>query len=603
MNGTSGPSSSSSSFPTQQQQPLQQQHTTSTATSAGSEESASSKPTNPFAAIIAQQKTGHSASSEDGGASALHQQQQQGVKENAHKNAQARDPFELAELEASLAQGNAGGSGRVAAKPGEPSQSAESVREGNADEAAREIEQPDSPDSERGDPIQQHSSSNQTASTAAPTEASGSATSSTEPTGARPGSISPPLARYAPPSGPPPDDPPARSSNSNSSQHAPPPRHPSVRMQSSSSSLPSSRISQHAPSIPPTSPPRSPGALLPSPTSPAVSSSRPLTTLPPNYHPTTVPTPGQPLLSSSQLLLYPLNTTPCAKCRGTGYKRADPMHPCRRCWEKFGRNFAAIRDGRVDLRQWSLQAPLPFLGGHHHSPAMSPGAGAPMVTYGWGPGPSGPGTIPIQAPLSPSTSSHYTHGAAPHSTAHSGTTRPPRRGPPRVERSSQADEALDDPDGEAPPSYEAAVSTTAPLPPQRPGSSSHAQSEAPPSRPGGDANVQGGYRPSQSHGAPPQQHHGPLHGGYPGAQYQHQQQNWQQHGHHGAWNGGPAPHVMTAPAFGHPPPGALVVRPGDPRLGGTMCTKCFGEGETESFWFGSETCTRCGGIGRLFQQR
>lgn len=69
--------------------------------------------------------------------------------------------------------------------------------------------------------------------------------------------------------------------------------------------------------------------------------------------------------------------------------------------------------------------------------------------------------------------------------------------------------------------------------------------------------------------------------------------------------GGPNPYVSVQPPqpwYGArpPPPGALVVMPGDPRIGGRLCFECGGRGMTESFWFGDETCMRCRGSGRIF---
>lgn len=66
----------------------------------------------------------------------------------------------------------------------------------------------------------------------------------------------------------------------------------------------------------------------------------------------------------------------------------------------------------------------------------------------------------------------------------------------------------------------------------------------------------------------------PMHHGYPAANYQAQ--------HYGQYSGppmmpGPAPWIQQAP-YGMPPPGALVVRPGDPRLGGRLCGNCGGDG-------------------------
>ncbi|GJE93197.1 hypothetical protein PsYK624_093560 [Phanerochaete sordida] len=48
-----------------------------------------------------------------------------------------------------------------------------------------------------------------------------------------------------------------------------------------------------------------------------------------------------------------------------------------------------------------------------------------------------------------------------------------------------------------------------------------------------------------------------------------------------------------------PPPGATVVRPGDPRIGGQLCWRCSGRGTTTFFIF-DETCNVCDGLGRTF---
>ena len=48
-----------------------------------------------------------------------------------------------------------------------------------------------------------------------------------------------------------------------------------------------------------------------------------------------------------------------------------------------------------------------------------------------------------------------------------------------------------------------------------------------------------------------------------------------------------------------PPPGSTVVRPGDPRIGGTMCYKCLGSGVVQFLIF-EDVCVVCGGVGRVF---
>ncbi|GAA5878448.1 hypothetical protein JCM16303_002086 [Sporobolomyces ruberrimus] len=72
-----------------------------------------------------------------------------------------------------------------------------------------------------------------------------------------------------------------------------------------------------------------------------------------SYAPTTSPTPGQPLLNDGQLLVYPVGKEVCYKCHNTGYKPFneytsggykgdDPSHPCRKCWQKFGKPYNSI---------------------------------------------------------------------------------------------------------------------------------------------------------------------------------------------------------------------------------------------------------------------
>lgn len=48
-----------------------------------------------------------------------------------------------------------------------------------------------------------------------------------------------------------------------------------------------------------------------------------------------------------------------------------------------------------------------------------------------------------------------------------------------------------------------------------------------------------------------------------------------------------------------PPPGAAVVQPGDPRIGGRVCRQCGGTG-VMTFLIFEDTCPVCNGIGRTF---
>ena len=53
-----------------------------------------------------------------------------------------------------------------------------------------------------------------------------------------------------------------------------------------------------------------------------------------------------------------------------------------------------------------------------------------------------------------------------------------------------------------------------------------------------------------------------------------------------------------------PPPGAVAVMPGDPRIGGTLCYKCGGTGNANDLFslFGlDDECNTCGGAGRIMR--
>lgn len=51
---------------------------------------------------------------------------------------------------------------------------------------------------------------------------------------------------------------------------------------------------------------------------------------------------------------------------------------------------------------------------------------------------------------------------------------------------------------------------------------------------------------------------------------------------------------------GPPPPGAVVYAAGDPRIGGRLCWRCDGKGNTSFMVFERTTCDVCGGVGRTF---
>ncbi|PPQ65147.1 hypothetical protein CVT24_011042, partial [Panaeolus cyanescens] len=54
--------------------------------------------------------------------------------------------------------------------------------------------------------------------------------------------------------------------------------------------------------------------------------------------PTTQPVAGRPLLKDGKLLVYPKGFQ-CDKCHNVGYKHADPLHPCKKCWAKYAKPF------------------------------------------------------------------------------------------------------------------------------------------------------------------------------------------------------------------------------------------------------------------------
>ncbi|KZS94876.1 DnaJ-domain-containing protein [Sistotremastrum niveocremeum HHB9708] len=63
----------------------------------------------------------------------------------------------------------------------------------------------------------------------------------------------------------------------------------------------------------------------------------------------------------------------------------------------------------------------------------------------------------------------------------------------------------------------------------------------------------------------------------------------------------PMPYYQPQPMFvNQPPPGALRVLPGDPRIGGVQCRRCHGTGLDSFLVIFEETCSACNGIGRVF---
>lgn len=62
----------------------------------------------------------------------------------------------------------------------------------------------------------------------------------------------------------------------------------------------------------------------------------------------------------------------------------------------------------------------------------------------------------------------------------------------------------------------------------------------------------------------------------------------------------PYPPNISYPSRDRPPPGAAVYTAGDPRLGGRLCWQCDGRGSVSVLFFDRETCTSCGGVGRVY---
>ncbi|KAJ7128768.1 hypothetical protein C8R43DRAFT_691876 [Mycena crocata] len=61
--------------------------------------------------------------------------------------------------------------------------------------------------------------------------------------------------------------------------------------------------------------------------------------IPDDGRPTRTPMPGHPLLRDGKMLVYPPHHE-CSKCNNTGYKHADPTHPCSKCWSKYAKPYS-----------------------------------------------------------------------------------------------------------------------------------------------------------------------------------------------------------------------------------------------------------------------
>ena len=148
------------------------------------------------------------------------------------------------------------------------------------------------------------------------------------------------------------------------------------RVRPSSHSSPGGSASPYAPPPgPPPSAPSSPSSHTP-PTGPPPTHPSRVPSNNDDWRPTTSPTPGRPLLNKGRVLLYPPGYN-CKKCKysfyyfglsfiyifllglNTGYKRFDPSHPCKKCWEKHSKPYsgAILCAPRSD----NFQKPLPNL--------------------------------------------------------------------------------------------------------------------------------------------------------------------------------------------------------------------------------------------------
>lgn len=130
--------------------------------------------------------------------------------------------------------------------------------------------------------------------------------------------------------------------------------------------------------------------------------------------PTTTPVPGHPLLRDGNLIVYPKDHL-CVKCRNTGYKNHDPSHPCRKCWEKYGKPYT----GALAYTPWSssgndprMQRALPKLIPPHLAASRS--SLSPALTSR---GPQGHG-------LSPPLQQHSRSVSQPHFPTHPQPTSP-----------------------------------------------------------------------------------------------------------------------------------------------------------------------------------
>ncbi|OJA13167.1 hypothetical protein AZE42_06221 [Rhizopogon vesiculosus] len=116
--------------------------------------------------------------------------------------------------------------------------------------------------------------------------------------------------------------------------------------------------------------------------------------IPDDGSPTRTPAPGHPLLNNGNILVYPNKDHICIKCKNTGYKNYDPSHPCRKCWEKYGRPYV----GPLTYTPWNaesssrpskFQRPLPRFT-PPQAPRLSPELSVYASRPSYGPSPVAP---------------------------------------------------------------------------------------------------------------------------------------------------------------------------------------------------------------------
>ncbi|THV06619.1 hypothetical protein K435DRAFT_848702 [Dendrothele bispora CBS 962.96] len=314
--------------------------------------------------------------------------------------------------------------------------------------------------------------------------------------------------------------------------------------------------------------------------------SSPSSSIPDDGRPTNKPVPGHPLLNEGKLLVYPAGYS-CEKCHNTGYKHADPTHPCRKCWSKYAKPYkgaltyvwgpsnnsssnsdnpsspispSSSHTSPHSHSTSNFQRPLPKMrppnAGYSAPPPLRPnptgGSGYPGASWhGHHPPPSGPPPGPPVAPMN------------------TGGTFAPPPGPPPAPAIT--------------PTPTGALNSAQPTSPQ--------QTYSPPPGPPGT------FSPPPGPPPPPHGMYHPPPGPPPLP--------------HGAPPLPPRPNIQIVPAHSsyspygsqnRPPPGGVVYRPGDPRIGGRPCWRCGGDGRSPGLGglFFDEGCGVCNGIGRVF---